>query len=298
MKPDAAAHAPVPFIVGAARSGTTLLRLMLDAHPDLSIGPESHFIPDARALAPTWVAQKADFVQFIARSARWPDFELDEAALRAAVEGIEHFSLTEGLRCFFGLYAAKFGKRRWGDKTPGYVLSMAEVQDVVPEARFVHLIRDGRDTALSVKDLWFGPSNIRDAADWWQTRIRAARRQAPALSHYTEVRFEQLVADPEAELRRICGFLELPWSDRILDYHTRAADRLSEINRPVRGEIGDLATGSQRLRMHTRVLSEPQQDRAFAWKRDMAKDDCLAFQAIAGDTLRELGYELVKDGHL
>ena len=83
------------------------------------------------------------------------DFGIDVDALGDAIRPAGPFDLTRALRTFYRLYAEKFGKSRWGDKTPMYFASMGAVQRVLPEARFIHVIRDGRDVALSIKDLWF-----------------------------------------------------------------------------------------------------------------------------------------------
>ena len=80
------------------------------------------------------------------------------------VFGIESFDLGEALRAFYGVYAGRFGKWRWGDKTTNYVRQMSLIHDLLPETRFVHIIRDGRDVALSTRDLWFGPDSVEEAA--------------------------------------------------------------------------------------------------------------------------------------
>src|SRR5690606_16718789 len=133
-----------PFIVGVARSGTTLLRLMLDAHPDLAIPPETHFVPRLvkeieRGAGP------AEAHAFVTGHQRWPDWGLDADELRARFESLEPFTAGEALRAFFGLYAERQGKPRWGDKSPTHLKRMARIHGALPEARFLHVIRDGRD---------------------------------------------------------------------------------------------------------------------------------------------------------
>ncbi len=120
---------PAPFVVGVARSGTTLLRLMLDAHPELAIPPETHFIPKvksgraAEAVGEGEMRRRAHEV--ITEHRRWPDFGLDADELRAPLRRrTEPFNRRDALRAFYGLYAGKQGKPRWGDKSPGYVRRM------------------------------------------------------------------------------------------------------------------------------------------------------------------------------
>ena len=197
---------PMPVIVGAARSGTTLLRLMLDAHPRLAIPPESHFLPDLRALQQRpdlkgkehGDARREEFLRVVTGSPFWKDFQLDETALRAAVTHAKKtFNVADGARRVYELYARARGKARWGDKTPPYVWRLKEVYALLPEAHFVHLIRDGRDVALSARGLWFDPAkgNVEDAAAQWLWRIREARQQAIVCPHYLEVRYEETVIE-------------------------------------------------------------------------------------------------------
>ena len=174
---------PAPFVVGVARSGTTLLRLMLDAHRDLAIPPETHFIPVIAqacdsAATPAGMASPACFLERITTDSRWRDFGIEEAALRRRVAALAPFTLGDGLRAFYELYAARFDKTRWGDKTPRYLVSLPLIHQLLPEVRFVHLIRDGRDVWLSQQAVSFGLESIETAATAWASRIERARRLA------------------------------------------------------------------------------------------------------------------------
>ena len=146
-----------------------------------------------------------------------PDFHLNADELQRRVELTQPFELGEALRAFYSLYAARFGKPRWGDKTPAYAEHMLAIERLLPEARFIHVLRDGRDVALSLRDVWFGPASIEEAATQWCERIQAARRQATGVGAYLEIRYEDLVRDTESVLRRVCEFIELPWSESMLE---------------------------------------------------------------------------------
>ena len=135
-------------------------------------------------------------------------------------------------------YAESQGKPRWGDKTPAYMLAVQRIGRTLPEARFIHLIRDGRDVALSqsARAINEQPPPAEQAARWVK-RIRKSREQAETLkgARYVEARYEDLVRDPEPVLRRICEFVDLPWDDGVLSYHERAAERLQEMAGTLRG---------------------------------------------------------------
>lgn len=286
------ARSAAPFIVGTGRCGTTLLRLMIDAHPDIAIPPETHFIP---GLAEKVLGSKDPVKEFIATVTscpHWPNFHLEVERLASRLAQLSPFDLADAIRAFYQLYCDKFGKPRWGDKTPLYAESMQLIQRILPEARFIHLIRDGRDVALSVKDLWWGPNSIWSAAEWWVAGIKSARRQIEQLTHYMEIRYEDLVNDPETVLKRVCAFIDLPWHPNMLDYHRQAEIRMAEFT-PVKDDAGRvLMDAAQRIQAHVLTKKPPQKDRSGRWRTAMTEADRADFETVAGPVLKELGYEV------
>lgn len=283
---------PAPFVVGVARSGTTLLRLMLDAHPRLAIPPETHFIPKLIKACAEEGDRHARVMELLTHHRRWPDFQLDADDLRRRLEGIQPLTATAALRAFYGAYAEREGKPRWGDKTPSYVRKMRRIHRVLPEARFVHLIRDGRDVALSLVEVHFGPEQLTDAAAKWTKEIGKARRDAGRVPHYMEVRYEDLVAEPEPILRRICEFVALEWDPAMLEYHKAAPERMAAIARDFERGEGPAIPAEVRARQHARVAEPPRSERAGRWQIEMSPEDRAAFEEVAGGLLADLGYEV------
>ena len=282
------APAPLPVIVGVGRSGTTLLRLMLDSHPQLAIPPETGFLPAIHARQADLSAD--GLVDLIAGTPSWPDFHLEAAALRAEMEGLPSFSAAEGVRCFYRLYAARFGKDRGGDKTPVYCHHLPAIAELLPEARFIHLIRDGRDVALSLRPLWFAPGqDMRTLAAYWREGVEAARRDGARCGLYLEVRYEDLVTATERVLLTLCDFLALEYSPGMLDHASRAAGRLGEV-RDQRQRDGRVVTREQRLLQHPFLTSPARPDRVARWRREMTDDERGEFAAVAGELLEALGY--------
>ncbi|MEE9613892.1 MAG: sulfotransferase [Thermodesulfobacteriota bacterium] len=284
---------PAPFIVGAPRSGTTLLRLMLDAHPEISIPPETHFIPD---LLPLERGRKFfirnRFYKTVVGSRRWKDFHIDPKEFRKALKAIRPFNLPDGLRCFYEIYISRFDKPRWGDKTPAYISYMTDIQEVVPEARFIHIIRDGRDVALSLEGFRWGTTRgVSVRANQWLRNVGEGRRQAGSCRHYMEVRYEELVTDTTAVLEKICEFIELPYSPEMENYHASAEKRLDEFGDIHRSSGRVTAKKEDRLAIHRLTSSPPDPSRIGAWKKEMSEEDRRSFEAVAGEMLRDLGYE-------
>ena len=289
-KTKAGAEAPFPFVVGMNRSGTTLLRMMLDAHPELTIPPETHFVPDLiRAVRRDGTPEAA--LAAMKAHREWEDFSFADAEALAWLRAADG-DPGEAVRGFYRAYAARQGKPRWGEKTPRYVVKMRQIQRALPEARFVHVIRDGRDVALSVLDRTVRDIDAQHVAKRWMRKIETAREVAPKLSHYGEIRYEDLIVDTEPTLRRVCDLIELEFDPAMLDYHERSSDRLSEMARalPADERYADLSV-ERRMATHAMTTKPPDADRVSRWKRQMSEPDRVEFEKVAGGMLDELGYE-------
>lgn len=289
---DSAKLPPAPFIVGVARSGTTLLRMMLDSHPALAIPPETHFAGQVIEAFDACEHGGPGALRQMVESPRWPDFGIPADEFAATAAGSRSVAEPGALlRAFYTTYARRHGKQRWGDKTPPYLDRMTSIEAVLPETRFIHVIRDGRDVALSVIPLWFGPDEVTAAARHWVVRIAAARRQARHLNHYLELRYEDLIADSTACLRSVCEFLDLEWDPRMLDYHHRSEDRLAEMVSDMPWQGGRTIPASSRTEIHRLASQPPRRDRIGRWRSEMSATDRLAFEQIAGEMLEDLRYE-------
>lgn len=287
----------MPVIVGAPRSGTTLLRLMLDAHPDLAIPPETSFVVAASALDGSTNEVRARFLDTVTayppHAPNWADFGVARDALAEALQALEPFTVADGLRAFYRLYAQRFNKPRWGEKTPDYSLHIGVIGALLPEARFIHLIRDGRDVAASWRQQWFTPGQEPEVlARAWIDRVQAARNAGAGNPRYTEVFYEGLVDRPEPVLRRLCQFLDLPWSNQLLNHQERAPLRLEEHRARISRDGSVLVSHEQRLRQQRRTMERPGTGRIGSWREDMSEEDIRRFERVAGGLLIELGYEL------
>jgi hypothetical protein len=274
------------------RSGTTLLRLMLDANSDLAIPPETHFIPKLIKLCEKGPGDtRANALELITNHRRWPDFEISADDLAKHLDAAGNLDSTAVVRAFYRTYADTQGKSRWGEKTPQYLQMMGRIARTLPEARFVHIIRDGRDVALSLLSVEWGATTVRAAAEQWVKEIRTARGKVHRLPHYMEVRFEQLVADPEPLLRDVSEFLDLPFEEAMLTYHQGASSRMGEMQRDFEIAGGPTLTPEERVRQHALVAAPPQTNRAGRWQDDMSTADVADFESVAGELMTELGYE-------
>jgi hypothetical protein len=284
---------PVPIVVGVPRSGTTLLRMMLDSHPQLAIPPETGFLPKLAALDPA-ADCAATALSIITSADTWPDFHLDPRALGDALAEVRPCPPALAARTFYRLYAARFGKPRWGDKTPNYGVDIDRIAGLLPEAHVVHLIRDGRDVAVSVRGMWFAPGDTIEAlARDWADRIARTRDLGTRVAHYLEIRYESLVTTPERTLGTICDFLELTFDPLLLAYHRRASARLDEHEARVASDGHLIISKEQRRRNQRFTMEPPREDRIGRWRRELDRDEVTRFESVAGDWLDILGYPIL-----
>jgi hypothetical protein len=286
-----AGREPAVFVVGMNRSGTTLLRMMLDAHPRLTIPPETHFVPDLIKAVREPGATPEDALAAMKSAREWGDFGFSDEEMLARLRALPKLKPGAAVRTFYDAYMAEQGKPRWGEKTPTYVQKMKLIQRALPEARFVHVIRDGRDVALSVLDRTVRELTAADIARRWEKKITKAREDAPALEHYMEIRYEDLILDTEPVLRKVAEFIDLPWDDAMLTYHERSAERLKEMARPLAGDgrAKELSV-ERRMATHAMTTKPPSADRVARWRTQMTAEQRAEFEAVAGDLLTELGY--------
>ena len=259
------------FIVGCPRSGTTLLRDLLRSHPRLTIPPESHFIPGFyRSFGdPSSEAEAGRIARRIVEHPRIGGWRIEPRL--PDVAGIPSFS--ELVRRLFEQWARIEGKPRWGDKTPHYVTEIPLLMQIFPDAQIIHVIRDGRDVALSWLRTRFEPRNLYMAARMWKEMVGKGRRDGAALPRdsWLEVRYETLLAQPEATMRRVCDFLGEPFVAEVL-----RASRL-----PQRDYRGFSAPDRS---------DEIVWEDAEKWRAAMSRRQLALFESVAGHLLSELGY--------
>ncbi len=251
-------RAPI-FVVGCQRSGTTLLRLILDSHPNISCGPETRFLADlAHVTGRSWK--------------RLSQYGFPKQYWHAQIAGMFDALKSE--------YARRAGKVRWADKTPLYALSLDFIDSLFPTCQVVHVIRDGRDVVASHRDRWGYAAAVK-AVRKWPRYVYAARAGGAVMTpgRYHEVRYEDLVNESEKTLRELLAFLDEPWDPVVLEHDRRPHDvpehyrRLASSRRRTAGEAGPIY-----------------RSRVGAHRRELDPLLRLLVRVVAGPALRELGY--------
>lgn len=281
------ARNPCLFVVGCARSGTTLLQRLLDAHPQLAVSNDPHFIHEGlRKSAGRDVPLTADLVERVLACPTLRRLSLSEQEVREAATTAETYGDFVG--AIYTTFARKRGKPLAGEKTARYVRYLPLLDAIFPWAKTLHIVRDGRDVALSMLD-WARPDRgpgryrlwpeqpIAVCALSWRWHVTTGQRDGSARgpSRYQEVRYEGLVAEPEPTMRRVSAFLELPFAEAMLSYYVSRAPN------------GAGLCSKERWLPPTAGLRD--------WRTEMAPRDVELFEAIAGDALAALGYEVVHE---
>ena len=251
------------FIGGAGRSGTTLVRAILDSHPRIACGPE------------------LKIGHYILR--QWQGLKAIQAALYDAQTVTQQEADEIYRTLFLGLlepYRAKCGKPRVAEKTPNNVLYFPWLHALFPQSPLIHVIRDGRDVVASLQGVsWVNvgtgeavayTKDVARAARYWKETVEIGRDAGHSIGErYLEVRYEALASAPEATLRELFAHIGEAWDARVLDFH-----RIIRSDEPNALEI-------------SRPISPASVGR---WRRDLSPGELRTVMQIAGPALEELGY--------
>ncbi|HEV2496023.1 MAG TPA: sulfotransferase [Terriglobia bacterium] len=266
---DYVSTAPAIFLGGCGRSGTTLLRVILDSHPSICCGPESRLVFLLR--------RKLESAVLAHR------FDLDVCTVTSLLT--QASSRAEFIDRFFATYALSVGKRRWAEKSPRNVQAIGYIFKHFPKAHFIHVIRDGRDVACSlrthprhaVKEGRLVPVSCQkpmtECIDRWIKDVRAGLAHS-ADPRVTVVRYEHLIHDTEGTLRRLFASLEEPWCDEVLRFHQVASSSRDITKFPQNPEA--------RRPIYSSAVGR--------WRRDLSHEESVYIQSVAGDLLKQLGY--------
>ena len=289
-------HAPF-FVIGSPRSGTTLLRLMLASHPRLVIPPECGFITWLYPTFGDW--QSLDFsnpekikrfVGTVIASRKFETWGISANQLTDAIN--QHHPRDYGEACALGyrIFCEHAGKPLaiWGDKNNYYLSQIEILRAIFSQARFIHIVRDGRDIACSYREVMSIdtdspyrpelPLKIDEIAKQWAMNIQTIRQSFSELnsSKVFELRYEDLVADPQGTLTNICSWLGVGFSSDMLQFH-----KVNRIHR-----LEPTAT----LDWKRRTLEPVKTSAVGRYKRQLMKSEIDTFEFIAHLELGLYGY--------
>ncbi len=254
---DSAGTAAPIFIVGSMRSGSTMLRLILDSHEDIAIGPETGFMGGLAAAKtiPGWAYGKDWYGRL-----DWTEDEFDDR-------------LREFYRGLFERYAASHGKRRWGDKTPFHTAHVAQMAHMFPDAAFVGIVRHPGAVAVSLVKKFHYTFDAA-LAYWAATNVEMVREGTRLGERFVALRYEDLVVEGEPVIRELVDWLGESWSPDLLEH-----ERVQRAKGVPRATDGSTST------------RDPiDEKRASNWSRVLKPENWQALKE-AGDLASFFGYD-------
>jgi hypothetical protein len=281
MQADGSRSVAPFFVVGSGRSGSTLLRLMLCSHSRLTIPPETWYLAPLlerfRVDAVLNAAEIDSAVAIITQHYRWPDQKFDAQEFRRGVSQITAPCLRDVVEVVYRWHVRAEGKARWGDKTPVYIEILPQLASMFPDASFIHLVRDGRDVAKSHQAAgWYGPW-LHDNTREWTRALDCDSRWAhlDLRTRILQVRYEELVLDTEAALRRICQFIGEEFEPQMLSWESKVDEQVPDRER----------------RIHSKLKRRIGSEDVARWKREMSARELFVAEAFMGAQLSRAGYE-------
>ncbi|RLF27775.1 MAG: hypothetical protein DRN08_01535 [Thermoplasmata archaeon] len=193
---------PPIFIIGCPRSGTTLVRVILDSHPNICCGPETHMFRDIEKFRKNILH-------------RWNMLQ---------PYGVDKKAINQKLKEFFLLFTENYvstkKKKRWAEKTPDHIFYVDLIDELFPDCQFINVIRDGRDVVCSYKERW-GRKTFFNAIKTWNKTINLTLiyRKKFDKKRYMEIRYEDLISNPEMETRKMMKFIGEEWTPVLLEHH-------------------------------------------------------------------------------
>ncbi len=267
------------FIGGCGRSGTTLLAAMLGTHKQCLTTPEAKFVYLAyrSAMQEYGRADLSTTLDKIKSHWSFKVFDIDVDQADSVLPPDTAYS--ELIKWIVGQYGRRTGKETadfWVDHVPDNVLYAATLFQLFPDAKFLHLVRDGRAVAASVMKLNWGPNTIPGVTDWWENNIAngLAVESYYGPEYVKRVRYEDLISEPQKTLKEICNFLQIEYQPEMISGMGFEVPQFSR-------------------QQHALVGHKPNTDRIHAWQQELSPRQIEIFENIAGNILTCLGYDLL-----
>ena len=266
-----------------------MLRLMLASHSRLYIPPETWFlIPLVKRFSldrPLNADEIESAISIMTSHQRWPDMKLDAQEFRSRVSRLSVPRLRDLAEVVYRSHGEAAGKARWGDKTPPYIEIVPQLARMYPQARFIHLVRDGRDVARSFQSRgWVGSEWLHDNGREWLRAMECYWRlmRSELRERILLIYYEDLVREPEETLRKICHFIGEAFEPQMLSWQKTVDAQVSE----------------REHRFHGKLKLQIGAEGVARWKHELTPRSTFLCEAFMAAHLKRLGYELRYSGPL
>jgi sulfotransferase family protein len=269
------------FIVGVQRSGTTLLRLILNAHSEIAIPEEASFLKPL--LKSKWIRstisgeRKEKLIGFLGANEQFRLWNFDRGPFLKEIENKQSTTIKEVMEMMYSSYAKHEGKLRWGDKSL-FFGAIDLLKEMFPKARFIFIVRDGRDVFYSWRKMDPSKSHPAVMALDWKSKLHFIERSMKNIPDRDIIllRYEDLLIKPESTLQNICKFLDISFEDGMLKFHQSSKKYI----------------GNHHSDLIFKAIDDSNINK---WKKLLTEDEIAVFQKVAGSSLKKYGYELFPD---
>jgi hypothetical protein len=279
---------PFFFILGRPRSGTTLLRTLFDAHPNVTIPVECSFLINMSQKyknVKNWTSDLLmEFFEDAQKHIKFKSWDLDLDKVKADLLECEGKNTFQNVcKVIYFNFNSLFPKEdiRWiGDKNPVYAKYAPELLKLFPEVKFIHLIRDPRDNIISLKAMDFEMPSVALIAYRWEYSARKLyyfKKKHPG-NFYT-IRYEDLVSDPTRYYREMCDYLSIPYYESVFDFYKKQDEALKKFDSNIV------------LKYHKSLLSPINTSKVDRWKTELSEREIRIAESVAGRWTEVYGYE-------
>ena len=278
------------FIVGLPRSGTTLVSVILNAHSQLAISPETHYFTKYRRLGDQLaktpsvdLRKKCTLLKNLLQTPEFAAMGFSKEEMSKIYDLLlceKHICHGVILGTILGQYARKHGKQRWGEKTPGHFRYVPLIKGVFPDAKVISVIRDPRDVSLSLRKVPWSSNNVLHHAWHWRQYVQLSQRYRSWYEDdYLELRYEDLLSNPGTTLEELCDFLGLPFEPQMLAFHEKRALTFDPEREPWKRKAGQPLDPTNMMK----------------WVREMPPEEVKVAELLASRGLKAKGYPIRRD---
>ena len=272
---------PPVFVVGSSRSGTTLLYSILQSSGEFALYQAETLLLEVCQAKYGNLKNRKTYERFINDWIKSKQFYRSGLDPNEFIWGAKdhHETYIEFMRYFMECIARKQGKKRWAEQTPGHIMNMKALSQAFPGAKFIHVIRDGRDVALSRRKLgWTGTrsldslKNLISAAKSWEIAVKTGQTYGKALgNNYLEIFYEDLINNLDIVLEKISVFMGIEMNRAMIENST----------------IGSLGKSNTAFHHETAGISAKSLGR---WRDQLTDEEIFILHSAIGKTLAQLGY--------
>ena len=267
---------PPVFIIGCQRSGTSFCYRFLSETLDIGFGRDNNLFLNFFKRLDKYgdLAEDVNLFRLLDDIANVQDFKKRFKNIKINSDNfiacLDSRQYSDIVRCIYSYWALENGKSRWGGKTPDYTYQIDLLCKLFPDVKIIHIIRDGRDNALSFYSLPWGPKDIYVAANYWKERVicGSTGKMLPQ-GTFIEIRYEEFLVNPRKIFTRLIEFLKF----KEIDFD----EKIHEFN--------------------VKIIPKIKRNNTFKWKRKMSSNDIRIFEITAGEQLEEKGYEIVNKNY-